>query len=82
MAPNGEQSEVTIYSLNYCRPPKIQRGFFMPGSRIEVFITLSASILKENLHVNQGASITKKSHAWLVEIALFLEAVAFFCHPA
>ena len=29
-----------------------------------------------------GTSITKKSHAWLVEIALFLEAVAFFCHPA
>ena len=23
-----------------------------------------------------------KSHAWLVEIALFLKAVALFCHPA
>ena len=29
-----------------------------------------------------GKSITKKSHAWLVEIALFLKAVALFCHPA
>ena len=58
MAPNGEQSEVTSDSWNNCHPPKILRGFFMPGSRIEdfnYFISRHFDNLgeKENLHVNQ-----------------------------